>query len=347
MEKRIRIFLSALLLLCFVCILPGCGLFDAFAGKVPTTYDRAELYTPGDAEFEGKVDTFYLYWLDGSVTIKTHKEDTVVIRETANRDTEDNFRLHWRYYDAGEYGNVLTIYYSASGNFDYGDLKKDITVYIPENEDMNISVTSQTASVDVDISEFDNMLEELSIVSYSGKVSAKVDSADQVRISGQNDEGIPEEAREFSFQARGVVYDLGISASYAKVDVVAAAVRNGEVGTVFADLDLAVEETKKLTIQNSAGKITATVLEFETLDIETFDNTCRLTLSLDASFALTMKEKDRFNHKVTPKTVSVEFDDVTRDGMCYTVGTGEKTITVATDSDLTIVPLIPEETPGA
>jgi len=336
MKKMISVLLAVLFLL-GICLMPGCGLLDAFSEKVPTTYSDAHKYTAGNAEFTGKVDTFFLYWQDGSVTIKTHKEDSVKIEETANGELVDSFRVRWYYHNASEYGNVLTVQYSASGKFDFGDLKKDITVYLPENEDMYISLSVQTASVDIDVSQFENTVESVAVNNYSGSVSVRVDNADEIRISGQNDDSAPESEREFFFRANGEVRSLGISSSYAKVDAAAKTVRNGDVGSVFSDLVFCVDEARDLKLSNSEGKIHATVLAFQTLDIETRTDSCELTLSPEASFALTMKEKNRFNQKMTPKSVSVEFDGVTQNGAVYTVGSGESKLTVATDSDLRIL----------
>lgn len=336
--KKISSVLLAAVFFCSVFFFSGCGLFDAFAEKVPTTYSGSEKYTAGNTEFEGKVDTFSIWWLYGSVTIKTHKENTVKIEESANKELENTFRLHWRYYEASEYGKILYIYYSASGKHDYGDLKKDITVYLPENDDMNVSVTSQTAAVDIDFSGYENTLESLSVVNYSGKVAVKLDNADEVRISGQNNDDVAEADRIFFFRADGYVNDLGISSSYAKVDAAVKTVRYADVGTVFSDLCFAADEAKKLSLCNSGGKISARVLAFDSIDIETRDMPCELALASDAGFTLTMKEKNRFNQKVSPKNVAVEFEGATQSGGKYTVGTGAKTITVATDSELRIIP---------
>ena len=341
--KKLSSVLLIALIICSSCLVSGCGLIDAFSDKVPTTYQNAEKYTVGNTEFEGTVDSFSIWWIYGSVTVRTHKENTVKIVETANSELNDELSLHWRYFNASEYGDILYVRYSASGNFDFGDLKKDITVYLPENDGMDLTFTIEAASVDVDVSEFENTLEELTVNTNSGKVSAKIDSAEEVRISGQNDEGIPEENREFFFRANGTVDDLGISSSYAKVDAAAKVVDSGDVGSVFADLVFSVEEADDLELTNSGGRIYATVLKFDSLDVETFDNLCELTLSPDASFGLTIKEKDRFNYKMTPKNVTIDFENVKESDLRYTVGTGEKTIEIATDSDLIIKPIESKE----
>ena len=123
------------------------------------------------------------------------------------------------------------------------------------------------------------------------------------------------------------------------MDVAAKSVRSGEVGSVFADLIFSADEAKRMKLRNSRNKIYATVLKFDSLDIETCDEPCELTLSPDASFVLTLKDKDRFNHQMSPKSVSVEFDGVTESDSQYTVGSGESKISVATDSELIILPL--------
>lgn len=337
--KRTALLSILVLLLCAPCLLAGCGLFDAFSSNVPTTYPDADQYTAGNTEFEGKVDMLRVFWHFGSVTVRTHGEDTVKIEEVADREVDDTLRLHWRYFHASEYGNVLNIYYSASGDFDFGDLRKDIVVYLPENDGMDIDLTVDSAAVDVDLSQFENTLEELSVITNSGRISARIDSAATVRIAGQNDEGVPEEDREFFLRADGRVYDLGISTSYARVDVAAEYVYKGEVGTVYGDLLFEADEVKSMTLHNSRNRIDATVRQFETLDIEACYEPCVLKLSPDASFTLTLKEKDRFRSKMSPKQVTVDFDGVSGDRPRYTVGAGESSISVATDSDLTVLPL--------
>lgn len=338
MKKLISVLLISLIL-CSACVFSGCDFFDSFTNMFPTTYSNPEKYTAGNTEFEGKVDLLNIWWQYGTVTLRTHKENTVKIEETANQELDETFSLHWRYYNASDYGQVLHVQFSASGKFDFGDLKKDLVVYLPENNNMDIAINSKAASVDMDISGFENTLKELHVLTESGKVSVKIDSADEVWISGQNDEGIPEENREFYFRANSTVSILGVSASYAKVNVAVKKVYSGEVGTVFNDLYFSADEARNLKLNNSDGKIYATILAFESLDVETFSAPCELTLSPDASFVLTLKEKDQFNHKTTPTSVSVEFEDMTQSDSKYTVGRGENKIAIASNSEIRILPL--------
>ena len=333
MKKLISVLLISLII-CSTFLFSSC-VFD----KVPTVYSDPEKYTAGNTEFEGKVDNLSIWWQYGTVTVKTHKENTVKITETANRELDEKFTLHWRYFNASDYGMVLYVQFSASGNFDFGDLNKDLVIYLPENEDMDIAINSNAASVDLDVSEFENNLEELHVFTISGKVSVKIDSADEVWISGQNDEGVPEENREFCFRANGTVSTLGISASYAQVDAYAKKIYNGEIMTVYADLLLEADEARDLKLYNSEGRICATVLNFRSLDVEANYQPCELTLSPDASFVLSIKEKNRFNQTMTPKNVTVEFENMTQSGSQYTVGAGENNISIATDSDIVIIPL--------
>lgn len=332
MKKLISLFLIAMTLITVLCM-SGCGLFDT----VPTTYDNADKYTAGNAEFEGNVDSFTIWWLAGKVTLRTHKENTVKIEETANRELDATFSLHYRHFNASEYGDILYIHYSASGKFDFGDLKKDITVYLPENDGMDVTVRTDSAEVDVDLSQFENTLEEITVLNNSGKVSVKIDSADSVRISGANDDNA-KDGNVYFFRANGVVYDLGISASYAKIDAAAKEVRNCDVGTVFEDLVFYAEKGRRLKLSNSEGASYLTVLDFETLDFETFDGACEMALSPDASFTLILKDKDRFNHPTVAKEVTVDFENAEKEGNVYTVGDGKKTVTVATDASLRVIP---------
>lgn len=338
MKKLISVLLAISFIFCSIYLFSGCAFIDSLTNNVPTVYSDSEKYTAGDAEFEGKVDNLSIWWQYGTVTVKTHKENTVKIQETANQSIDKTFTLHWRYFDASNYGMVLYVQFSESGKFDYGDLKKDLVVYLPENEDMDIAINSNAASVDLDVSGFENTLEELHVLSNSGKVSVKIDCADEVWISGQNDEGVPNENREFFFRANGTVSTLGISTSFAKVDAAAKMIYDGEVMSVYADLIFAADEVGDLKLCNSDGKIYATVLKFKHLDVEALNQPCELALSPDASFVLSIKEKNRFNQKISPTSVSVNFDGMTQNGSQYTVGSGERKIEVATGSDLIILP---------
>ena len=109
--------------------------------------------------------------------------------------------------------------------------------------------------------------------------------------------------------------------------------------TVYADLLLEADEARDLKLYNSEGRICATVLNFRSLDVEANYQPCELTLSPDASFVLSIKEKNRFNQTMTPKNVTVEFENMTQSGSQYTVGAGENNISIATDSDIVIIPL--------
>ena len=338
MKKLLSVLLATILLLGTV-VLTGCNPFEL----VPTKYDNADKYTAGNTEFEGKVDNFTVWWIDGSVTVKTHKENTVKIEETANKEIDDTFRLHWRYHYVEGYGNVLYVRYSASGNFDFGDLKKDITIYLPENDGMDLTVNTKYAAVDLDTGGFENELAELHILTEFGKVSAKIDSADEVRISGQNDDSVPEANRAITLQASGMIDDLGISSSYAKLDVAVKKLRYADVGTVFNDIVFTADEVFSLALSNNDGTTYATVLDFEHMDLETLFAPCELTLSPDASFTMTMRDKSRHNHTLAPKNVSVEFEGTVQEGMKYTVGSGEKSIGVATDSDFRVIPLVTKD----
>lgn len=339
--KRICSILLCLILMACTFALGGCALLDSLADRVPTVYNDAEDYTPGDKILPGVVDSLYVFWQSGTITVTTHADPSIEIYETANQETDTDFKLHWNYVDTSsdEYGHVLYVQYASSGRHDFGDLEKNLTIVLPENDNMHLSFTVNTVAVNLDVSGFENDLEKLSVVNYGGSTDAKIHSAELVQISGHTqEEAVSDERCSFRLSAVDAVETLLISTSHAAVKVTAQEIGSTDLLSSFADIDLKCKKADSLTLKNSTGKITAAVETVRKMDIESYQNVVELYLPETAAFTLTVEPYSSFGSKDDPGEVSVLFEGVVQEGNTYRVGEKGADINVSTGHNVSIIP---------
>lgn len=339
--KRIFSILLCLIFLALTLALGGCALFDSLADRVPTVYNNADEYTAGDKILPGVVDTLHVFWQAGSITVKTHADQSIEIYETANQETDTDFKLHWNYVDtqSAEYGHVLYVQYASSGRHDFDDLEKNLTIVLPENDNMHLSFTVNTVSVNLDVSGFENTLEKLSVVNYGGSTDAKIHSAELVQISGHTqEEAVSEELCSFQVSAVDEVDTLLISTSHAAVKVTADEIGSAEILSSFSDVDLKCKKAGSLTLENSTGKITAAVESFRKMDIESYQNVVELYLPETAAFTLAVSPYNSFGSKQEPGEISVLFEGAVKEGNTYRVGQNGAAINVSTGHNVSVIP---------
>lgn len=116
MKKTIAIVL--MIVLCV--LLCGCSINQY-------TYENARRYTAGEGTVNGRVKKIEIGWVDGSITIDHHNEDSIRLSESSTKHLSEKNQLHW-WLD----GNTLRVHYAASGiNLD--QIKdKHLTVLLPK-----------------------------------------------------------------------------------------------------------------------------------------------------------------------------------------------------------------------
>ena len=330
MKKGIIVSVIALI---FVCLTALCAC--SVGGGYRSTYSEAEKYTAGSVEFDGSVDTLHVYWKEGKVVVKTHKENTVLIEE-ADRTNMDE-QVHWLYKkDIGEYGNVLYVRYAASGKDDFGEPKKTVTITIPEVDDMYIGCTIDNADLEIDTSEYENTMREVSVTNTTGSIRLNLSGADTLQVSGKGNENKKD---EYVLHSTGSIGTLGINSSYASVDLDLNKVRTGEnVGSVFNDFKMVCNQINRLTVNmGSKGKQELTLKEFNELSVKNNYEDVVINLDEKAEFTLTTS-------RASAENVSVLFDGVVKGNSTYTVGSGKKKIKAETEGKITVKPT--SETPA-
>ena len=121
MKKKAYLFIAVLMIAAFC--LAGCG------ATVNYTYDDADKYTAGDREISDSIDKLNIDYAAGDVDIKAVPGKTVSVKETANRDLEEDQKVHTRVD-----GSTLYVKFCASGEgMSFKDIEKHLVLEVPEN----------------------------------------------------------------------------------------------------------------------------------------------------------------------------------------------------------------------
>ena len=338
MKKLLIAFLFIVLALS-VC---GCFLFsDAY----DFSYMSADQYKSGNAQIQdaSNLTKIHLRWYAGNVTIKTHDEPSVLIEETASGVTDDDHKVHYWYStltDTDE--DVLFIEFGKSGVKDYDGVQKDLTITLPANDNYYLGITSDSANVSVDLDDYDNILDKLSITSNTGSIRANISGAAVVQIAGYNDDKGSADNRVYSLNATGKVYSLGMNSSYAKVIINAKEVGTMEsVGSVFEETHFTAQKADvvKLTCTRCVSYIN--VQEFTSMDLQMREKPVYITLPSDCEFTLNKtKEKVLDSDKeLVSDLIVIGFENAVKvSDNKYTVGNGKKVINITTFNEIHIAP---------
>ena len=329
LAKNALSILCAFLMIFSLSLLAGCGLFGG--SEYDFTYRSADKYTAGNTEIDDEYVSEHLFvrWYQGNVTVKTHDKDTIIIQEEINKQVDDKYKVHWWYSPEQTGGTTLFVEFCASEKLDFSGITKNLTITIPRTDGNHLSFDTDSANVTVDTSDFDNTLSKLSFATNEGSLNAKIDSADEVKISGCNDE--TDKDVVFELTSLGKVYWLGMNSSYAKVKATLNEVSTMDVvGSVYKDTEFFCNKGKKVKLTNSNAKIVATVLQFDSIEISQYAGQTVLNLPADSQFSATISRAKDYGEIETSDVVQVDFENVTKTDNVYKVGDGAKPISIKT-----------------
>ncbi|MBQ8814931.1 MAG: DUF4097 family beta strand repeat protein [Lachnospiraceae bacterium] len=253
MKKKLFAVLMVLIM-CSTCFTACTDNNEGQRGLSSYQYDDAGKYTPGGAALTSAVNNLDIDWVSGEIEIVYHDERTIVFSETSNREEDE--QLAMRYWLDGD---TLRIKFAESGNWNFGDLHKTLTVMLPADlvlNELEIDTVSanlkahriaakradmDTVSGWIDIEEaavsqsfnadttsgditamFAGSLGELEIDTVSGKTQISVDQLGEFEINSTS----------------GAV---SLSAANAPA--------SGEIGTVSGDVELILPETAEFTVE--------------------------------------------------------------------------------------------------
>ncbi len=132
---------------CGLSTLSGCGtIISSGMGLSDFIYENSDKYTAGAVEISETVENIEIDWLSGSVTVTPHSSDTVSFSEESSKELKDNFQLHYWLN-----GTTLHIKFCRSGHWNFKDLEKELTVFVPENIKLNdLKVNTVSAEISLD-----------------------------------------------------------------------------------------------------------------------------------------------------------------------------------------------------
>lgn len=204
---------------------------------------------------EDHVVSLDIEWISGSVTVKTHAENTFSVSETADSDMSVQIRLHW-WLD----GDTLRIRFCKSGRIRPSFLKfsKSLTVFVPEDFSADF-VSVETVSADVDFSGID--VKNFSVSTTSGNVDCEVYGADSVyadTISGDINLNLKDAS------------ELYVSGTSGDVDVVTSGFTElFEFDTTSGDLNAVLDSVKTVRCESTSGDINVKAMEISVADVDT------------------------------------------------------------------------------
>ena len=143
----------------FLLYFPSCGILDTMTKGFSTRYEFSSHYE-ATSKFEktGYLDMVNINWRDGDVKVYTHDSDQILFEETPNETITEKFMMHCNYQETDKYGHSILVQYCKSGNWKFGDLKKDLIVYIPKREDLKVTIHTYNSDIVFDFSDTKLML---------------------------------------------------------------------------------------------------------------------------------------------------------------------------------------------
>ncbi len=279
--------LSLIILLIFVFILSGCGLFSMDHYKF--TYIMADKYSIGNAEIEEqiKLKSIHINWYAGEVFLNTHDKNTIIIEEEIEGSATDDQKVHYKY-DVTSDESYILIQYGKSGLKEFDGIKKNLKVTVPQNDEYYLGGITHTANFNADFSTYDNCMEKISYTSDRGNINIKICDADEVFIAGGNSKDV-KDGVSFNLEALEIA-SLGMNSSYASINVNAKYIRRIEnFGSVFKDTNLTCDRIGTLDGSGVESTTTIKLGSFERITFEARDKAFNLYLGSDMKFKLKLK----------------------------------------------------------
>lgn len=111
--------------------LTGCSwsMFNSINYK----YENSDKYTAGDREIDDKVTKVNIDYISGNVKVKGTDQDSVSIKETSNKEIDDDHKVH-TWVDDG----TLYVRYCASANsINFTGIDKELEITLPGAQDLD------------------------------------------------------------------------------------------------------------------------------------------------------------------------------------------------------------------
>ena len=301
---------ALLKLACAVCAVAVIAFGVLTLGKAVhsgTHYDHAEKYTAGGATLKDAVKNLDINWVDGSVNIAYHPENTVEISEATKKAISGDDTLRW-WLD----GETLRIQYAKSGFAPLHGLNKALTVTLPEGLALgDLGIDGVSCDVNVPDLRADNALVDLT----SGDLTLRQSGASQRVALSSTSGDISADLSEVGL--------LDISGTSSAIRATLGNAGEASVSTTSGKIALEADGVQKATIESTSGAIDVTLAAFDDLRIDTTSGNVTAALPSEPGY------------RADIDTTSGRFDSavpLAREGSAYTCGDGSARLHIDTTS---------------
>ena len=316
--------LTILLVICLLAL--GGGSWMIFGRSVGVQYANAEMYSVGPATLEDAVENLDIHWIDGSVNIEYHAENTVVLSETSKKDIPEDLKLRW-WLD----GTTLRIQYGKSGIWRTKNLQKALTLTLPEGFSLDAAeIHSTSADVIVPSMDANSLLVEstsgdmnvaasavtISVVSTSGDIRVRQSgSADSVALSATSGEIVAELEDVATLTTASNSGNIDLTQT-GKSDALRLESTSGEIHATLNDIG-------QCSVKSTSGDIRVAAQAFGEVEIGATSGDVTVALPAEPGFTADVR------------MTSGSFDSdiaLAKDGKVYTCGDGSGKLSVHTTS---------------
>ena len=321
----------------FLLYFPSCSILDTLTKGFSTRYEFPSHYE-ATSKFEktGYLDMININWRDGDVKVYTHDSDQILIEETPNETITEKFMMHCNYQETDKYGHSILVQYCKSGKWNFKDLKKDLIVYIPKREDLQITIHTYNSDIEFDFS--DTKLSKMQIQSNHGSVDGIFDSADIVHLLGSSSKKVKSDYH-YNVTETGKVNKFDFSTCQS-MNLKINEVNYFDGGSVWGKVYLDILKAEEVNISLSDYELYFNIGLINKMSLkDKYSNggDTNLYFDSDASYTININRKEyKENGEVVSRITTNEIGEKINDST-YKIGSGAKSINITVAGNLNIL----------
>ena len=321
----------------FLLYFPSCGILDTMTKGFSTRYEFPSHYEASSKlEKTGYLDMVNINWRDGDVKVYTHDSDEILFEEAPNETITEKFMMHYNYQETDKYGHSILVQYCKSGNWKFGDLKKDLTVYIPKREDLKITIHTYNSDIEFDF--YDTKLSEMQIQSNHGSVDGKFDSATKVQLIGSSSKNVKSDYH-YNITQTGIVNKFSFTTCQS-MNLKLNEVNYFDGGSVWGKVYLDISKAKEVELALASYSLFFNIGLIDNIKLkDKYSNggDTNLYFDSDASYTININRKEyKEEGEVVSKTTFNEIGEKISDSI-YKIGSGSKIINITVAGNLNIL----------
>ena len=294
----------------------ACALILNFTGGFGTqglgSYANADKYTAGETEIRDMVRNLDINWTSGKITVAYHAENTVTLREAAQRALADDEKLQW-WMD----GDTLRVQFTKPG-IRWNMPGKELTVTLPEGTalgEAGIHLTSGDLILPA------MKAEKLSLTATSGSmdVTAETKQAEADCTSGS-----------IRMKLTGETERASLGCTSGSVTLEANRIEKAEAGSTSGAVRVTAKEAGSVKAGSTSGRVEVELLKFSDLKIGATSGDVTVLLPANPGFTAKVDQTSgKFSYDLA----------LTKDGDRYVCGDGSAKVEIGTTSgDVRIAP---------